>query len=986
MERETLKQDQANFDDGRSRLTLARKAAGLSPLFESVSVRREEQRRDQAQRSALAENMPALAQRAEKAKEMLLSAQKALEEARGKLPEERALWTRVRVLDTELRNRRSDLAELDKELSERKNALEGRRLARDAAERAGRQAEQKLAHIRQELEASASDAALADTAGAMQARLTMLEKEAEELERTRQKLQETLVRLDGLKNALPEKRNAAEAAERELADTRRHRDEMKRELDALLEEKSLSFWRTCKDGLSGRKNLLDRALESAVQRRNLLADRAVMEEALRRLEQLMHQEDAELAAGRIRLSSLKDALELKRRIRSYEEERRHLREGSPCPLCGSLSHPFASPDALPLPADEEERQIAGLEGSLEALSTSLISHRRDAVHATDALSDNGKAEAQLTASLRALVTELSCPPASPDSEESNRISRLSGKETQELLSALALTEQAPGLVPLLERLRKESEEKLKNVVDRLQAAESLEERRLALERRREELNLLRDQTAQETSLLEKEEIRLGTEAETLRKETALREQKTEQACLALCGEASAFGAQASSLADLRTAVPLLVKRRNRHAALLKKESDALQELHESSRHMAVEAEAFSAAGNELEHTEKTRQARMQEFQTLEQARLDLFGRRLADEEEKDAEKRLQAMEEREKFCRTELEKAERTLAESRSADAALAAGMAQRAETLQNMEEILRARLAAEGFVSEQACREALLEKHLLQALERQEQELSDRSVSLETRTAELARRRREEETHPLPSREETMQALEDLRVRRENVLQRTGILQEKLNANNERRDQAQLIRTRREAQASICRRWAALNELAGSADGKKFRNYAQELTFRRLLLLANRQLSFMTDRYVLVHSAQENLTLNVVDRYQADAVRSSRNLSGGESFLVSLALALGLAQMASRNVRVDSVFLDEGFGTLDEEALNTALDMLAALHQKGKMIGIISHVQAVRERIGLQIRVTPEGGGRSRLSGPGVRLTKEDDERRLKL
>jgi len=101
--------------------------------------------------------------------------------------------------------------------------------------------------------------------------------------------------------------------------------------------------------------------------------------------------------------------------------------------------------------------------------------------------------------------------------------------------------------------------------------------------------------------------------------------------------------------------------------------------------------------------------------------------------------------------------------------------------------------------------------------------------------------------------------------------------------------------------------------------------------------------------------------------------VRTSRNLSGGESFLVSISLALGLARMASRNVRVDSVFLDEGFGTLDEDALNMALDMLSGLRQQGKTIGIISHVQAIRERIGTQIHVEPSGNGRSRLSGPGV-------------
>ncbi len=102
-------------------------------------------------------------------------------------------------------------------------------------------------------------------------------------------------------------------------------------------------------------------------------------------------------------------------------------------------------------------------------------------------------------------------------------------------------------------------------------------------------------------------------------------------------------------------------------------------------------------------------------------------------------------------------------------------------------------------------------------------------------------------------------------------------------------------------------------------------------------------------------------LELNVIDNYQAGEIRSTKNLSGGESFIVSLALALGLSQMASRNVRVDSLFLDEGFGTLDEDALETALETLAGLRQDGKLIGVISHVAALKERIGTQIEVIPE-------------------------
>ena len=109
-----------------------------------------------------------------------------------------------------------------------------------------------------------------------------------------------------------------------------------------------------------------------------------------------------------------------------------------------------------------------------------------------------------------------------------------------------------------------------------------------------------------------------------------------------------------------------------------------------------------------------------------------------------------------------------------------------------------------------------------------------------------------------------------------------------------------------------------------------------------------------------------------MIDNYQGGEIRSTKNLSGGEGFIISLALALGLSQMASQNIRVDSLFLDEGFGTLDEESLDIALDTLTNLQQEGKLIGVISHVQALKDRILTQIKVEKLSGGFSRISGQG--------------
>lgn len=205
--------------------------------------------------------------------------------------------------------------------------------------------------------------------------------------------------------------------------------------------------------------------------------------------------------------------------------------------------------------------------------------------------------------------------------------------------------------------------------------------------------------------------------------------------------------------------------------------------------------------------------------------------------------------------------------------------------------------------------------------------------------------------------------------------------LNHKLSENMAAKEQIKEKQTAIEARKKECRRWENLHELIGSADGKKYRNFAQGLTFEMMIGHANRQLQKMTDRYLLLHDDLQPLELNAVDNYQAGEIRSTKNLSGGEGFIVSLSLALGLSHMASKNVRVDSLFLDEGFGTLDDEALDAALETLAGLQQDGKLIGVISHVQALKERISTQIQVSPQTGGRSQLYGPGCGRSSTKDQ-----
>ncbi len=169
-------------------------------------------------------------------------------------------------------------------------------------------------------------------------------------------------------------------------------------------------------------------------------------------------------------------------------------------------------------------------------------------------------------------------------------------------------------------------------------------------------------------------------------------------------------------------------------------------------------------------------------------------------------------------------------------------------------------------------------------------------------------------------------------------------------------------------AQEEACRIWQNLDDLIGSPDGARFRVFAQSLTLDILLQTANHHLQELAPRYRLMRVPGHDLDLQVVDLDMAEEIRGVHSLSGGETFLAALALALALASLSAPETPVESLFIDEGLGTLDTQTLDTALSALDALQATGRKVGLISHVAGTAERIGVQVRVLPVGGGRSRV------------------
>ena len=255
------------------------------------------------------------------------------------------------------------------------------------------------------------------------------------------------------------------------------------------------------------------------------------------------------------------------------------------------------------------------------------------------------------------------------------------------------------------------------------------------------------------------------------------------------------------------------------------------------------------------------------------------------------------------------------------------------------------------------------------------EKEKNNTHTELEKNKAVIIEREKEfaekqEQKITEKTNEELQTEFDEKKIKSDGFSQKIGANNQILELNTENLKSNSIKLKEKEKQQAICSRWGRLNELIGSSDGQKYRNFAQALTFEHLIGLANKQLNKMSDRYILKCTGDTSnpFELSVIDKFQNSEERTAQNLSGGEKFIVSLSLALGLANMASKNMRIDTMFIDEGFGTLDADYLDVALNALSNLQSEGKIIGVISHLTELKERIATHVEVIPSGNGHSKI------------------
>lgn len=734
-------------------------------------------------------------------------------------------------------------------------------------------------------------------------------------------------------------------------------DQQQLELNILLVGRETSDWRNTLTKLKERKVLLDKInalLQSLAESRSiqikLNSQHDIFTVEIESLTQQIQLQTEKHAAIEREMHLLETQLSLLNKIQGFEEARHQLQDDQPCPLCGAQEHPYATGN-IPVP-DET------------AVALNIV--RADLKQANDNLSSLKVKQAETLKDLEQVKVQLK--------ECSDKITT-DNTLMHDGLALLSIDASSNDWSAVLQKLRQDCDDDLLNTLKTVQAIEVHEKQIITL---RESL-----ESTKEAALRSDRDALTATHKKDSAEQTVGRVKKEleiitvqfQKAQDEALQDVSAYGVKIlPPIALLNQLLLDLTSRRDQWLTSQQQKIELEKRISTLKVQTQHQIEQIATSTTELEKQRITYSILLRERDSLSHERVEIFGSKNPDDEEarqaiviKEADSQLEN-------TRQKLNLATQQLNNLLSKIETIEKAMATRVEQLDISEEVFHVRLGKFCFTNEADYLVACLPEDQRNMLVQQAAQLATEQTELDTRgrdkIALLDKEQQKQVTkQPRPQLEQELNCLiSDQRLLQQEVGGIQQILLDNTNLRLKQQERAIAI----DAQKYECIRWDNLHELIGSADGKKFRNFAQGLTFEMMIGHANRQLQKMTDRYLLTRDNNQPLELNVVDNYQAGEIRSTKNLSGGESFIVSLSLALGLSHMASKNVRVDSLFLDEGFGTLDEEALDTALETLSGLQQDGKLIGVISHVSALKERISTQIQVNPQTGGRSVISGPG--------------
>jgi len=624
--------------------------------------------------------------------------------------------------------------------------------------------------------------------------------------------------------------------------------------------------------------------------------------------------------------------------------RSQLQDDVPCPLCGGLDHPLAA-GAQPVTASQTEQQkqqaeqeLAAIEQQGKEVKQQLDTLLRTVTDEQNRVNWLEQQQGELVNSWQESATQLEYPQAISE-VESLREFALKLESERNKLSEFALkyrqAEEALGKInnelTELQKSAHESESALKLAMQQLEH----EQKNLSAHKGQSQ------QTEQEKQSRQQELI----------------------AGITACGYQLEPQQNLSHWLDAKRQDMTLWSEQEQQLNALQTELTAL------NSNLSVQAGRINELHHFVAESGKKRSEQQSKLTELYERRQELFGERVVETERAQAERETRTAEKAQLDNQQQMQQVNQQKKGLEGECSALQSSLDLAGKKQQQSQQEWQQKLKDSPFSDEESFKLALLEPQEKHQLTDLKQTLEHALSNAKTLFASAEQQQQKLLSDPQADayrQSNKEQLTEDTAVLKQTIesnAKRQGELENEISSDKKRREEQSALFSQIQQQREQFEDIHYLHSLIGSGSGDKFRKFAQGLTLDNLVYLANQQLERLHGRYQLKRSESEGLELSVLDTWQADVVRDTKTLSGGESFLVSLALALGLSDLVSHKTSIDSLFLDEGFGTLDSETLDLALDALDSLNASGKMIGVISHIEAMKDRIPVQLKVKKKAG-----------------------
>ena len=643
-------------------------------------------------------------------------------------------------------------------------------------------------------------------------------------------------------------------------------------------------------------------------------------------------------------SALKDAeriLDLERKILSFDKERKKLVEGTPCHLCGSTEHPYVR--------EYENIRLSKSEANLEERKKVLDSLiKEEKLIERSQITNKTKFESNANL-LKTLVEQLK--KKAEDFKSLNIVFKI--EESENIGKHLADLEKRS--VELNHRISEGQKlQKNKDLQDTAckKQSEFVNELKTTQATLSEKLkNIDRELKQKQSELakisLETKDLEIRLRDELVPYKLALPSvEESSDLVLSIEKEIATYHAKSKEQVDLKNLIAQLTNDIKNNREQFKEKEKSQVSLEKEQKETETNLRTVSADRKAILPLEISILDKREQLQKAKEASKKAFDQAL---------QLLQLLNTEQVSKTKETENLQKEQVKSET--------------SLNEQVSSLDKAIEASDFESRASVEQALLSLEDKTNFVKIVKDIEDRSIELKTLGNRLKENleKLEKSKNFEDSADEANKKQNNIEADRNKLTERTGEIRQKFELDKQIKERNQAVTDEISIQEKVLKKWTDLMSLLGGSK-HAFNTYVQRLTLHNLIQLANVHLFKLNKRYSLrldpTYKSGEELFFKLIDHYQTDEARYVDTSSGGEKFLISLALALGLSDLASNNVSIDSLFIDEGFGTLDSQTLETVISSLETLQAQGKMIGIISHVENLKERIPTQIKVLKKSNG----------------------